>query len=212
MSIQEGVIKYRLHHQKQDIPADIDIGEIEHWRARFHEMGLIAQDPKRYDGHGFGNISQRCPRHDAPLAFLVSGSQTAHLPHMDARGYALVTHFDIEENRLDAIGATPPSSESLTHAVVYQNDATANAVIHVHDPLTWRRADVLGLPITDPKVAYGTVAMANEMKRIMTSGLAPECVMAMGGHEDGIIAWGKDLQSAASVLLRVHDLGKEWLA
>ncbi len=209
MSIQEGVIKYRLHHRKQDIPVDIDIEAIERWRARFHEMGLIAQDPRRYDGHDFGNISQRCPRHDAPLAFLVSGSQTAHLPHMDARGYALVTHFDIEENRLDAIGATPPSSEALTHAVIYENDATANAAIHIHDPLPWQRAEALGLPITDPRVAYGTVAMANEMKRIMTSGLTPECVMAMGGHEDGIIAWGKDLPSVASALSRYHDQAKQ---
>ncbi len=204
MSSHEGVIKYQLTHHHHPLPDAIDLSEIERWRQHFHRLGLIARDPSRYEGLDFGNISRRHPLPGHPDAFIISGSQTAHLAKLDASGYALVTDFDIGRNTLSSIGSTPPSSEALTHAVIYQRLPEAHGVIHVHDPRLWRAATAIGLPVTSPEVEYGTVAMAHEIQRILDDGSAKRHVLSMGGHEDGIITWGETLAEAAERLTRLH--------
>ncbi len=206
---REGVIKYQLDHQRQALPDDIDLSDLEHWRRHFHQLGLIARDPSRYEGLGYGNISQRHPLPDNPNAFVISGSQTAHLAAMDREGYALVTGFDIAHNRLSSLGPRPPSSEALTHATIYQHEPTAMAVIHVHDPGLWRAAVHLGLPVTPAGIEYGTVAMAEAIQRVLTEQKDAPCLLSMGGHEDGVIAWGKSLAEAAATLTRYHRLASE---
>jgi hypothetical protein len=48
-------------------------------------------------------------------------------------------------------------------------------------------------------VAYGTTAMATEVGRLYReTSLAEGRVLAMGGHEDGIIAFGRTPEEAGS--------------
>ena len=58
------------------------------------------------------------------------------------------------------------------------------------------------VPTSDNLVPYGTPEMAKEIKRLFEeTSLSNEKIMVMGGHEEGIISFGKNLEEAANVLL-----------
>ena len=90
------------------------------------------------------------------------------------------------DNTLISSGPTPPSSESLTHAMIYEMCPSVHYVFHVHCPFIWNQYESLGLPQTDPKYAYGTQGMAWAIKeKIETHGLVQFGILSMGGHTDG---------------------------
>ena len=89
---QEGVIKYLLEFDRRAIADDISIESLDQWRHVLFNLALIGQDPARYGGLGFGNISFRIPGSND--AFLISGSQTGHLPYLNREHYAVVTECD----------------------------------------------------------------------------------------------------------------------
>ena len=93
----------------------------------------------------------------------------------------------------------------MTHAVIYQEIPKAEAVIHLHSPELWQRAQRLGLAVTDAAVEYGTPQMATEIERIVDAGLPRGNTISMGGHEDGIITWGESLDAAGNEILMLLD-------
>jgi hypothetical protein len=200
MSEGEGVVKYRLDHRPGPLPPGTSPDALLRWFGRCRELGLIGRDPARYDGLAYGNISQR-----AADGFVVSGTQTGGLGRLLPSDLSWVTACDIEGNRLRSQGPARPSSEALTHAVVYRTLPNANAVIHAHAPAIWRHAAQLGLPCTPPDAAYGTPAMAEAVAGLLTARPSLPGLVAMGGHEDGILAYGADLDSAGALLLEVLD-------
>jgi ribulose-5-phosphate 4-epimerase/fuculose-1-phosphate aldolase len=100
--------------------------------------------------------------------------------------------------------ATVPSSECMTHAMFYQADPAVGAVIHVHHLEFWKR--LLGrVPTTARDVEYGTPGMANEILRLYRETDLPcRKLAAMAGHEEGIIAIGRDLDEASKILLDAY--------
>ncbi|MEE8365275.1 MAG: class II aldolase/adducin family protein [Gammaproteobacteria bacterium] len=187
MTEQEGVIKYDLVFHEADPVIDHDFTSLTRWHRRFKQAGILGQCPERYDGLGFGNISERMDE----FCFLISGTQTGHLVNLAPADYALVTHADVSRNRIEAKGQVKPSSETLTHAAVYALDTNIRFVFHVHSPDIWNQRAVLCLPQTGADIAYGTADMAIEMNRLYQQGaFHNKKVLAMVGHEDGIIGFG----------------------
>jgi L-ribulose-5-phosphate 4-epimerase len=201
MTEQEGVIKYQLMHAQQPVDPSLPITGLNAWRTIFVRLGLIGQNPKRYGNIGFGNISQRiAPDSDQ---FLISGTQTGHIVHLSLEDYALVIKAEPHQNRLQSCGLRKPSSESLTHASVYAYNNTIQAVIHAHSPEIWKHTVMLGLPHTSADVPYGTVEMATAVEQLFQSGtLAQISLFTMLGHEDGVVAFGKNMQEAAWQLIK----------
>ena len=198
---QEGVIQYQLNFERKPLPAGLGLSALNACRSRLYARGLLGQDANRYGGLGFGNISQRWPQPANPDAFVVTGSQTGHLQVLEAEHYALVTACDPQQNRLQAQGQTPPSSEAMTHAVVYQSLPAVQAVIHVHWPQLWQNACQQGLAVTAASIAYGTPEMATAVRDKVRDSAGQSCgVLAMLGHEDGILAWGATLEAAETAL------------
>jgi ribulose-5-phosphate 4-epimerase/fuculose-1-phosphate aldolase len=114
-----------------------------------------------------------------------------------------VTDYDIEGNRVACTGPVQASSESLTHAAVYDADPAVCAVVHAHHPGLWRR-DLHRLPTTRADAAYGTPAMAFEFLRLVReTDFARVGVAVMAGHDAGIVAIGPSPESAATRLLRL---------
>ena len=72
---------------------------------------------------------------------------------------------------------------------------------HVHSAGLWNSTrDVL--PTTNPAIAYGTPAMADEFKRLYLHGnLANVGIAVMAGHEGGLISFGGTLEHAATRIL-----------
>lgn len=168
--------------------------EIIHWRNRMYAIGWIGADA---EGIGFGNISMRWSQDK----FVISGTGTGVFREVSSSHFTLVTSFDPENNSLNCMGPVNASAESMTHGMIYLEDPSAYAVIHIHHPEYWKV--LLGkVPTSDPKVPYGTPAMAYEMRRLFKEdNLASSKILAMGGHEDGIIGFGHTLEEAAAVLL-----------
>lgn len=205
MTKQEGVIKFQLDFTvAAPVPA-AEIAEINQWRALLYQHKLIGQDPTRYGGYGYGNLSVRLAPFDAPPTqrrFLISGSQTGDIAELGAEHYAIVSECYPEENRIVASGPIRPSSESLTHGAVYALDPAIRVVLHAHSPEIWHAAARLHIPITDENVPYGTPAMAAEVARLYaTTDMAQRYIFSMGGHEDGIVSFGENAQIAMNVLL-----------
>jgi hypothetical protein len=200
---QEGVIKFELRYTRSEPLAFAPLRALNAWRTLLHRLGLIGQDPLRYGGVGFGNVSQRLGVSVYPFA--ITGTQTGGLSTLNAQHYALIEDCDIARNRAVARGPIEPSSESLTHAMLYRLSADIHCVLHVHAPLLWGSAQVLGIPFTHPDVAYGTPAMAAEMERLYRAGqFARRGIVAMGGHADGVVAFGADAEDAGFALLGAY--------
>ena len=194
----EGVIQFRLDwHQAGTIHTDL--ASLNAWRDILWKLGLIGEDPARYDGYGFGNVSRRHGKDDR---FIISGTQTGHIEHLSPEHYALVTRFDVASNSVSAEGPVKPSSESMTHGVIYALHEDINCILHVHSPDIWQAAEALGLPSTDASVPYGTPAMAEEVKRLFTDTEVTQAgIFSMAGHRDGIVAFGDSEQQAGLVLV-----------
>ncbi len=205
MASQEGIIKFNLAFTPGDSLSAAEIAGINRWRGVMLARGLIGQDPNRYGGYGFGNISRRLPPYDAPAGhrrFVISGTQTGHIAVLGPEHYALVTEYDPDHNRVVATGPAKPSSESLTHSGVYDMDEDVHYVIHVHSPEIWHAAAQLGLPITDAAAVCGTPEMAVEVARLFAeTDVRARRIFSMGGHEDGIVAFGRTADEAGDTLL-----------
>ena len=195
MTKSEGVIQYRLDHRAGPLPADADYAGLFRWFKRCRERDLLGRDPQRYGGHAYGNISARCGE-----GFLISGTQTGGKMALSEDDLAYVEAFDPAANELRSRGPARPSSEAMTHGEIYRALPAVAAVIHVHTPVIWTQAARLGLPATPPDAEYGTPEMAAAVARLLEA--RPEAgVISMAGHEDGIIAYGMDLDAAGDRLL-----------
>ena len=192
--MDEGYIKFNCNWiLSNDIPLD-KVAELNMWREIMYDKGWIGLYP---DGIGFGNISMRCNE----KTFLISGTATGGLPILTKSHYSLVTNYDLSTNTVTCMGPLKASSESLTHALIYECSAATNAVIHIHNLNVWNRL-IHQVPTSSENISYGTPEMANEIKRLFAeTALRKEKIIVMGGHQEGIISFGKDLEEAGSILL-----------
>jgi ribulose-5-phosphate 4-epimerase/fuculose-1-phosphate aldolase len=192
---QEGVVKYTCRHVTGPLTVPPEMAHLLAWRKTLREMSLIGADAH---GLGYGNLSIRLY---ASPRFLITGSQSSGLLEVDRRHFAAVRIVDLDRNFLESTGETPPSSEALTHAALYQVDSTIKAVVHVHAPALWE-AHKGRLPTTRDDVAYGTPEMAYEMIRLhKRSVIVRKGCVVMGGHRDGLIAFGTTMAEAAGEIL-----------
>ena len=196
MAESEGVIRYRLDYRPGKLPPAADIAGLCRWFLRCRELGLIGQKPDMYDGFAYGNISVR-----AGAGFVISGTQTGGRATLSPDDLAWVEDFNATTNWLKATGPARPSSEAMTHGQIYRALPAVGAVIHAHSAPIWRRTQALGMLRTAPDAAYGTPEMVDEVSRLLTSAGGDEGVFAMGGHEDGVIAYAGDMDRAGHLLL-----------
>jgi len=200
MNQKEGVIKYQLDFNEASPLEEEQVREINAWRRIFYLLGLIGQDPARYGGYGFGNVSCRLKRDRK--TFVISGTQTASLPELTPEHYAMVMSCDPLRNHIMAEGPIKPSSEALTHCAIYQFDSSINYVFHVHSPDIWQHAVSMAIPTTAKNVSYGTPEMASEIERLLASSdTRQKRIIAMGGHEDGIVAFAATAEEAGQILV-----------
>ena len=192
--MDEGYIKFNCNWiPSNDIPLN-KVAELNVWREIMYKKGLIGVYP---DNIGFGNISMRCNE----KTFLISGSATGGLATLNESHYSLVTDYDPGTNSVTCTGPLKASSESLTHALIYECSAATNAVIHIHNLDLWNRL-IHHVPTSRENVSYGTPEMANEIKRLFEeTALSKEKIIVMGGHREGIISFGKDLEEAGNILI-----------
>lgn len=173
-----------------------NISKINKWRSRLYSTGLIGRDSGNM---GYGNISEKKTIGYRNDYFIITGSQTGKFSKLTKEHYTKIVRWDIEKNELISIGPIRASSESLTHAAVYESSKKVRGVIHVHHKELWEKfIDVF--PTTSRKVKYGTPEMAYEIKKIFSKA-EKNGIIIMGGHKNGILSFGKTLDEAGKTLL-----------
>ena len=153
-------VKFTDERAGADIAAFDALAELNACRRKLLEQRLIGVDS---NGVGFGNLSVRDGR---TTSFYITGSATGALAELTPTDCVRVVAYDFEKNWLRYKGTSIPSSESLTHAAIYESDPTATAVIHCHDSMLWRTL-LDHLPTTSRAAAYGTPEMAYEIMRLL---------------------------------------------
>ena len=191
---ETGYVKYQCEHVVLPPEEFAGFEELNRVRRRLRELGWIGRYP---NGIGFGNISVRPGAGDH---FYISGTMTGGLPELTPAHYTKVVAWDFPRNWLRCEGPIQASSESMTHAAIYEEDATARAVLHIHEMALWKRL-LDRAPTTRKHVEYGTPEMAAEMGRLFReTDVRERRILAMAGHEEGIFAFGPTLEEGLGIL------------
>jgi hypothetical protein len=201
MDADEGVVKFKQKFTRRDPFVCSDVRDLIVCRQLLYVADLIGQNPASYGGAPYGNVSQRIWSEDGP-SFFITGTQTSGLREVTSKHITLVERCFPEKNLVVVSGPIEASSESMSHWAVYEALKSVNFVFHVHSPHIWRAAKELGIPVTDANVKYGTPEMAEEILKVLGDYGQGLQVLAMGGHEDGVMAYGETGYEAGLNLLK----------
>jgi Class II Aldolase and Adducin N-terminal domain len=173
-------IKFACEQAATGIAPFDGFAELDVYRRKLLQLRLIGVDANRV---GFGNLSIR---NGTTTNFYITGSATGGKPELTLADCTRVVAYDFEKNWLRYEGSAIPSSESLTHAAVYESDAKAGSVIHCHDSKLWA-ALLNQAPTSSKAVDYGTPEMAYEVTRLFkVNDLQSRKILVMAGHEGGL--------------------------
>jgi len=191
MQLDEGYIKFNIDWKERDLTLNQETFiTLNTCRNKLFNLELIGA----YDnGIGFGNISKRFTENK----FIITGSATGNISELQSQHYSLVEEYKLNENYVKCIGKTKASSESLSHAIIYETLPKVNAIIHTHNLKMWNRY-FNDLPTTSKKAEFGTPDMALEIKKLLNSNSG---IIIMGGHEEGILCYGETLKDAEKILI-----------
>jgi L-ribulose-5-phosphate 4-epimerase len=193
-------VKFSCERIAAEITSFGGLAELNAYRTKLLDLHLIGVGP---NGIAFGNLSIRDGSTDN---FYITGSATAGIQELTLAHCAKVVACNFERNRLRYEGSAMPSSESLTHAAIYESDSIAGAVIHCHDFKLWK-ALLNQAPTTSMAAEYGTPELACEIMQLFTrTDVQRRKILVMAGHEGGILTFGKGLEEAFAVLQRERNV------
>lgn len=197
--IDEGYIKFSANWEKTGALPPQAVAELNTYRQHLYRLGLIGAYE---NGIGFGNIS--CRASEGGL-FYISGSKTGNYPVLDENHFALVTAVDAAVNQLSCLGPVIASSESMSHAVLYEACPEVNGVIHIHNYIMWERL-MHQVPTTDASAPYGSPEMVESIRNLLaTTDLRQSRIFVMEGHEEGVFTFGETLEAAMEVLMAYYE-------
>ena len=195
----EGYIKFKCNWENEEIqiPEEIFLS-LEKERSRLYKLGLIGMYP---DGIGFGNISVR----NEGSSFIITGSATGQFTTLNQSHYSQVYVYNFIGNSISCKGLTKASAESLTHAAVYEALPEVGAVVHVHCLWLWEKLRNY-YPTTSGEIEYGTPEMAITVQNLATEmRMSDEKIIIMGGHREGILAFGQTLEGATTQIIKIYN-------
>jgi hypothetical protein len=203
--VDDGIIKF-------DRSSFIEINSLEKdeyfaleaWRKRLYQLELIGEYP--IEKIGFGNMSCKndysiYATHTKPQ-FVITGTQTGKYPDLDGHFYTRIIDYDLDKNKVIAMGPVDASSETLTHAAIYETNNDIHAIFHVHHKELWNYILNKNLPHTKKEIPYGTIEMAREAQSLFPG--KARGIFAMEGHEDGVIAFSTSLDDCGKIVLDLY--------
>lgn len=191
----DGIIKYSFEHQIDSAPTFSGYEELELLRRRLFTLGLIGEK----DGTGYGNLSMR---HEGSKSFFVTATQTGNKQKLQREHYVYISKYDFDSFRVISQGKYKPSSEALSHAMIYAIDERITAVIHIHSLALWKFMQAQDDLATT--AAYGTAEMVKEIREIYkVFDPIKNNAFVMKGHKEGIITFGRSAEEAELILLNI---------
>lgn len=198
---ETGAVKFAAARTTAAIAPFAALTELNTYRTKLRQLGLLGVNAS---GIGFGNISLR----DGSTAqFYITASGSGDKEELGLTDCTRVVAWDFARNWLRFEGPAMASSESLTHAAIYEADENVGAIIHGHSLKIWT-ALLQQAPTTPAKVEYGTPEMARAVRHLFEmTNLREKRVFAMAGHREGVIAFGRNLSDAYAALLGEFQAG-----
>src|SRR6266496_69088 len=188
-------VRFTCECMRPEITPFAGFAELNAYRRKLCELQLVGMASK---ATGFGNLSRG---EAATCDIYITGSATGGKSELTSADCARVVAYDFERNWLRYEGSAIPSSESLTHAAVYESDTKAGAVIHCHDLKLWA-ALLDQIPTSSNSVKPGTREMAHEVMRLFrVTDVHRRRILVMAGHKGGIITFGRNFEDAFTVLM-----------
>ena len=195
----EGYIKFQCNWAKQEIQVSDELFLVMgKERSRLYVLGLVGVYP---DGIGFGNLSVRTEK----CSFVITGSATGQFAALNLSHYAVVSAYSFTGNSIACKGLTKASAESLTHAAIYDVLPEVGAVVHIHCLWLWEKL-LNNYASTSGEIEYGTPEMAYAVQALASRlNMKEEKIIVMGGHREGILAFGHDLGEATSQVINIYN-------
>jgi ribulose-5-phosphate 4-epimerase/fuculose-1-phosphate aldolase len=193
---ETGSVRFSCDQVRANISSFTGFEELNRIRRKLIDLGMVGIDA---NGIGFGNLSVR---DGASLGFYITGSGTGGIADLTAADFSRVVSHDFSRNWLRCKGARIASSESLTHAAVYESDPDARAVIHVHDLKLWNALlKKKNVPATPHGIAYGTPEMAQAVQRLFQiTDVKDRKIFVMTAHDGGLVTFGRTITGAFDTL------------
>ena len=191
----DGIIKYSIEHQTATSPLFSGYEQLEALRTRLFTLGLIGEK----DGIGYGNLSIR---HEGSKSFFITATQTGRKQTLSREYYTYISNYNFSTFNVISQGTYKPSSEALSHAMIYAIDDRITAVIHIHSLALWKFMKRKNYFFTTAE--YGTAEMVEEIAGLYTN-LDPMLnnAFVMKGHEEGIITFGRSVEEAELALYSI---------
>ncbi len=233
--IDEGYIKFNCVHtpmewEAPELASHLNhanlaerLAELDVLRTDLHDVGFVGMYES---GIGFGNISLRLksepvgePVNESVADsadvngvdsvenkyFIISATATGGARELGRDGYCLVTKSSKEENKVWSMGPLQASSETLTHAAIYEASPQVQYIVHIHHKQLFSALLQEKQSLKTPKnVAYGTVEMALALQDVVKSSPLEGCVV-MQGHDEGIIFYATSIEQIRSLIRFVSE-------
>jgi ribulose-5-phosphate 4-epimerase/fuculose-1-phosphate aldolase len=201
MTLAEGIIRFAYDLQPPAVAVleETQFRELAGWRVLLRKLELLGQHPDRYEGLGYGNLSLRDP--ERPDEFIITASQSSGESQLGLEHMVRITNCSLQRFWIDAEGELPPSSEAMTHAMIYHSDPRVQWVFHCHSPELWAAASALALPCTPEDVVYGSSDMVSAVAELFERHHSRPILFASLGHQDGIFSCGASARDAGGLLV-----------
>lgn len=189
----EGILKFKLTLKRAPAPEMNQVIALEKWRALFFKLGLIGEYPN--EKISYGNMSSRTNK----KSFIITGTQTGHLAHLQAHHYTKVIDCDLKKGLVSAEGLIPPSSEALIHFGIYEANPTIQYLFHVFNQDLCKNLKQGPFDSISEDISNGPqeiVEAANALLWKKSSGL-----FIMNGHEGGIVSYGMTVEETGKIIL-----------
>ncbi len=191
----EGYIKFRVHREHGPV---VPKQELLRCRQILYRAGLIGMYP---NGIGFGNISQRVQKGNP--TFWITATATGGLERLSANEVVLIEKCSPQTNELWCKGTRDPSSESMTHYMVYNTLPEQMGIAHIHHKAMWKKL-LDSLPSTPADVPYGTAEMAQAVQELLqVPQIKRAGIFAMAGHDEGILSFGESPEKAVKNIMQL---------
>ena len=194
---ETGGVKFRAERLAAEMQPCPDLAELNLYRSKLRERRFIGQDANRI---GFGNISVKAKNE---TGFFITISGGAIRESIGQADLVWVKSWSFAENLVRFVGPGTPSAETLTHAAIYGANRSVGAVLHIHDRSVWDWL-VAHEQATADAAEYGTAAMAETVQEFLNRSNRLTNSFAMSGHEEGVLAFGRDLAEAYASLMGIQ--------
>ncbi len=191
--MKEGKIRFNTIFVSDKIPDDPKIFELKDWSERFQKNGLTPE----VSGNYTGNLSFRSSE-----GFVITASGLKDKKNLGDDCFVQIKGYNEVSNTFSVEGQKKPSSESLMHHLLYNENQDINAVFHGHNNIIVTVAKDLKLVITKKEFESGTIELAKEVLKVLDNNK----LIVIRNH--GFVAVGNNMKETGELALATLEKAK----